>query len=86
MFSHVHKKCQTIHQLDIIKKQRRLQRKAHESYPIFYEEEKGKKRQYGHERYKRLSEHRKQRLAECKKKIIKTLSNNSEWLGHASLF
>ena len=46
----------------------RLQKKVSKIYQNFSIEEKKKKQQYGHERYKNLSEDKKQKLDEYRKK------------------
>ena len=47
----------------------RLQTKARERYQSYSKEKKNKKKaEYGHERYKNLSEHEKQKLVEYRKK------------------
>ena len=51
-----------MHQPKIIKKQKRPQKLTRERYQNLSEEEKNKKRQYGHERYKNLPEDENQKL------------------------
>ena len=64
-------RCLKIHQLNIIKKPRKVSKKAREWYQNLFEEEKNKKRNYGRKGYKNPPEHEKQRLIKYRKNIIK---------------
>ena len=60
--------------LDIAKKE--TQKKFHEGYQNLTEEERNKKREYGCERYKSLSEDEKQRLVQYRKIYYEMRKNN----------
>ena len=53
----------------------RLQKKVSKIYQNFSTEEKKKNQQYGHERYKNLSEDKKQKIDECRKKCYRMIKN-----------
>ena len=53
------------------KTKKRLKKKSRKRYQNLSEEEKNKRREYGHERYKNLSEDEKQKLVSIEKDIMK---------------
>ena len=69
-----------IYELNIIKKIKKNYKKKLEKYiKIFLKKKKKKKKQqYGRECYKNLSEYKKQKLVEYRKKIIE-LEKNSKY-------
>ena len=65
------------HQLNIAKITKKTTKKAPERYQGLFKEDKEKKQQYEHERYKNILEVEKQRLVEYIKKYSKMRKNAS---------
>ena len=65
------------HQLNITKITKKTTKKALERYQCLFKEDKEKKQQYEHERYKNILEVEKQRLVEYIKKYSKMRKNAS---------
>ena len=74
-FSYI-KKCLKIYQLNIIKKiEEDYKRKLVQDIKIFLKKKKKKRRQYARERYKILSENKKNKLVEYRKKYYRMRKN-----------
>ena len=67
MFSSI-QKCVKIHQLNIIKQERKTTEKARESYSSLSRKEKEKKQKNGCEQYKNLQENEKKSFSSIEKK------------------